>query len=206
MNPILQFFDLIFYQPIYQTLLFLYNYLKDFGLAVISLTILIRLFLFPLNYKMSKEQEKFLRLKKEIENIEKKYKGEEKTKEILSLYQKNKVNPLWSFFSFLIQFPILIALYQVFLKGLNQFDPNFFSLDLSKPNFFLVFCAMLLQIFYFNLIQKITKNKETLPQIPLNYFFALLTFLILLKLPSAISLYFATSYVFLIFQKIIFHV
>jgi YidC/Oxa1 family membrane protein insertase len=208
MNPIVEIYNLIFYQPIYQSLFFFHSFLKDFGLAVILLTVIIRVILFPLQYKTSKEQEKLLKLKKSLEEIEKKYDGEQKAKEILSLYQKNKVNPFFNLFSLFFQLPILIALYQVFLKGLNQVDPLLFNfLDLSKPNFLLVLVVVLLQFFYLKLNQpKGIKEKSTPPfQAQTNFFLTLFTFLILLRLPSAISLYLATNNLFLIFQKILFH-
>jgi YidC/Oxa1 family membrane protein insertase len=210
MNQIYQIYNLIFYQPIYHTLSFLYSYLKDFGLAMIFLTLILRIILLPLNYKASKEQEKISKIKKEIEEIERKLRGEEKTKEILAIYKRNKINPFFSFLSFFIQFPILIALYQVFLKGINQFDTiSFKILDLSQPNIFLVFLAIFFQIFYLKLIQP-PKTKENLLssffQNQMNFFIILLTFLFLLKLPSAISLYLLVSNLFSIFQKIVFHV
>jgi len=206
MNPIFEFYNLIFYQPVLKALLFFYKNLKDFGLAVIFLTILIRITLFPLDYKNKKEQEKFLKIKKEIEKIEKKFNGERKNKEILALYQKEKINPFFNLLSFFVQFPILVALYQVLLKAPNQLEPSFFGfLNLSKPNFFLVLIAIFLQWFYFKLGSKKTE-KITSFQTQLTLFLVPFTFLILIKLPSAISLYFVSSYLFLIFEKILFHV
>jgi len=210
MNPIFEIYNLIFYHPVSQALFFFYKQLKDLGLAVISLTILIRIILFPLNYKNSKEQEKFLRIKKGIEEIEKKFNGERKSKEILNLYKKEKINPFFNFLSLFIQFPILLSLYQVFLKATTQFDPSFFGFfNLSKPDFLFVLIAVILQSFYLKLTSpKIEKEKKIPSFSPtqINFFLIPFTFLILLKLPSAISLYFIASYLFLIFQKILFHV
>ena len=209
MNPIIEIYNLVFYQPIYRILLFFYTYLKDFGLSVILLTVIIRIILSPLHYKTSKEQEKLLKLKKDLEEIEKKYNGEQKTKAILSLYQRNKINPLFNLLSLFFQLPILFALYQVFLKGLNQVNPFFFKIfDLSKPNFVLVLFVILLQFLYLNLTRSNDLKGKSIfsSQIPMNFFLTFLTFLILLKLPSVISLYLATNHFFLIIQKILFHV
>jgi YidC/Oxa1 family membrane protein insertase len=207
MNPIFQIYNLIFYQPVFETLFFFYKHLKDFGLAVIFLTFLIRIILFPLDYKSSKEREKFLKIKEEIEEIEKKFNGERKTKEILNLYKKEKINPFFNFLSLIIQFPVLIALYQVLLRATNQFKPLFLGfLDLSSSNFLLALAAVFSQGFYLKLNPKI-KKRENLPLHPqMNLLFILFTFLILIKLPSAISLYFLASYLFLIFQRIFFYV
>jgi YidC/Oxa1 family membrane protein insertase len=208
MNPIFQIYNLIFYQPVFETLFFFYKHLRDFGLAVIFLTFLIRIILLPLDYKSSKEREKLLKIKEEIEEIEKKFNGERKTKEILNLYKKEKINPLFNLLSLIFQFPILIAIYQVLLKTTSQFKPLFLGFfDLSKPNFLLTLTAVFFQSFSLKLNPlKIEKGKN--PSFPsqMNLFFIPFTFIILIKLPSAISLYFLVTYLFLIFQRILFHV
>jgi YidC/Oxa1 family membrane protein insertase len=210
MNPIFEIYNLIFYQPVSQTLFFFYKYLKDLGLAVIFLTILVRLILLPLNYKSAKEQEKFLKIKKGLDEIEKKFDGERKAQEILNLYRKEKVNPLFNLIFLFIQFPILVALYQVFLKATSQVNPFLFGvLNLSESNFLLVMIAVAFQIFYLKLTSlKGGKEKAiySFPQTQMNLFFVPFTFLILLKLPSAISLYFIISYLFSILEKKLIHV
>jgi YidC/Oxa1 family membrane protein insertase len=210
MNPIFEIYNLIFYHPVSEALFFFYKKLKDLGLAVISLTILIMIILFPLNYKSSKEQEKFLRIKKGIEEIEKKFSGERKSKEILNLYKKEKINPFFSLLYLIIQIPILLSLYQVFLKATTQFNPYFFGFfNLSEPNFLLVSIAVILQSFYLKLTSPRIEKEKKIPSFfptQIKFFIIPLTFLILLKLPSAISLYFITSYLFLIFQRILFNV
>jgi YidC/Oxa1 family membrane protein insertase len=210
MSTIFKIYNLIFYQPISKLLIFFYQNFKDLGLAVIFLTILVRVILFPFHYKSSKEQEKLLKIKKGIEEIEKKFNGERREKEILELYKKEKINPFFNLLSLFIQLPILIALYQVFLKATIQFNPLFLGIfNLSKPSLILVLIAIFLQILYFKITSpRIEKKKTNFPfsQTSTYLFLLPITFLILIKLPSAISLYFMTTYLFLIFQKILFHV
>jgi YidC/Oxa1 family membrane protein insertase len=211
MNIILEIYNLLFYQPIYKILSLFYLSLKDFGLAIIFLTILVRLVLFPLNYKSAKDQKKILKIQKEMEEINKKHRGEEKTKEILALYKREKINPFFSLLSLLIQFPILVALYQVFLKETSNFNPSLFKiLDLSQPNFIFVLLVVIAQFFYSKISNPLEKKKKNplygFFQGQMNFFLSAFTFLILFKLPSAISLYLITNYLFLIIQKIFFHV
>jgi YidC/Oxa1 family membrane protein insertase len=158
-------------------------------------------------------QEKINKIQKELKEIEKKYDGEEKTQKIVEVYKREKINPFFGIFSLFFQLPILIALYQVFLKGVNGIsnDPRFlYVFDLSKPNFFLVILALFSQLFYLG-YQSQKKEKEeknfdfNFFQKQLNYFFLFFTFLILMKLPSAISLYLVVNYLFLIFQVKFFH-
>jgi len=209
MNPVFEAYNLIFYQPILKLLLFFYKLLKDFGLAIICLTFLIRTLLFPLDWKNAKEQEKFMRIRKGIEEIEKKFEGEKKNKEILALYRKEKINPLFNLLSSFIQLPILYTLYKVFLEVPNQLNPSFFGvLNLSNPNLFLVVAVIISQFLYFKLSFRKSKKERTtsFPQTKMALFFTPLTFLILIKLPSAISLYLLVTYLFLIFERVLFHV
>jgi YidC/Oxa1 family membrane protein insertase len=209
MNPFSTVYNLFFYQPIFGILLLLYNYFHDFGLAIIFLTIFIRILLFPFVFQASKMQEKINKIQKEVKEIEKKYDGEEKTKKIIEVYKKEKINPFFGFFSLFFQLPILIALYQVFLKGIKKIsgDPKFLSIfDLSRPNFIILVLVLIFQFLYFKYQSR--KNEKKFPttfQDQLNYYLLFLTFLFLLKLPSAISLYLIVNYLFLILQEKFFH-
>jgi YidC/Oxa1 family membrane protein insertase len=205
MNFLLEFYNLIFYQPISKLFFLFYQSFKDFGLAIFLLTLFIKIVLFPFDWKNAKEQEKLLKIQKEAKEIEEKFEGERKTKEILNLYKREKINPFFSFIFLFIQVPILIAIYQVFTKSVNQFEPSFLGIfNLSKPDFFLAFVAILLQFIYF----KVASSKGTLyPSfVKMNFLFLPFLFLILLSLPSVISLYFSFTYFLLIFQKFLFNV
>lgn len=211
MNPIVSIYNLIFYQPIFNFLVLLYRWLDNFGLAIIFLTVFVRLILFPFTLQTAKTQTKITNLQKELKEIEKKFNNEEKTQKIIEIYKKERINPLFGFLSLFIQLPILIALYQVFLKGVKEIssDPKFLKIfDLSQPNSILAFFVALSQFFYSQIQtpKKEIKNEVLNPfQNQLNYFLSFFTFLILLKLPSAIGVYLIVNFLFLIFQKKIFH-
>jgi YidC/Oxa1 family membrane protein insertase len=122
----------LIYRPLFNFLIFLYNVIPghDIGIAIILLTIIIRLFFLPSTTKTLKAQKALAKLQPELEKIRQQYKDDKQrqTQEILKLYQENKVNPFGSCLPLLIQLPILIALYQVFIKGLaseglNQIYP-----------------------------------------------------------------------------------
>lgn len=210
MNPIFQIYNLLFYQPIFQILLFFTHFFSDFGIAIILLTVLIRIILFPFAVQASQMKEKIDNVQKELKEIEKKYNGEEKTKKIAEIYKKEKINPFFGLFSLFFQIPILLALYQVLLKGVKETSINsrflgFF--DLSKTSLFLAVLAVLLQFFYSE-TQNIKQEDQKFSFFPLgqfNFLLSFFTFLILIKLPSAISLYLAVNFLLLIFQKRIFH-
>ncbi len=117
------FYYTFLYNPIFNLLVFLYNIIPghDVGVAIIVLTIIIKLLLLPLSLKATKSQKVLQDIQPKMDEIKKKYKDnkEAQAKALMDLYKKEKVNPLSSCFPLLIQFPFLIALFQVFRNGFN---------------------------------------------------------------------------------------
>src|SRR3989344_1694449 len=118
-----EFFHILLTKPLLNILIWFYNVIpgQDMGLAIIALTILIRLILFPSFQKSLRSQRELQKLQPKLNEIKEKYKDdkEAQTKATLNFYKENKVNPFSSCLPLLVQLPILIALYQVFLTGLN---------------------------------------------------------------------------------------
>jgi YidC/Oxa1 family membrane protein insertase len=95
----------------------------SYGLTIILVTIIIRLVLFPLNYKQIKSQVKMSEIQPEIKQLQAKYKNDpqKQQQEMQKLYKENGVNPLGGCLPLLLQWPILIALYYVFNNlGTNE--------------------------------------------------------------------------------------
>ncbi|HKY74010.1 MAG TPA: YidC/Oxa1 family membrane protein insertase [Patescibacteria group bacterium] len=129
--------------PLLQFLLFLYKMIGDFGGAIIIFTLILRFVLAPLSVPAIKSQKKMQKLKPELDKL-KKLHGTDKTKlqqEQLKLYQLHKINPAAGCLPYILQFVVLIALYQVlndFLHtkevGGTAINTMFLGLDLSKPD------------------------------------------------------------------------
>jgi len=119
-------FHTIFYVPLYNALVFLSSIMPggDIGLAIITLTILVKVILYPLFYKATMTQMMMKKVEPDIALIKEKYKDDQQTqtKKILEVYRTNKINPLFSFVVILIQLPIILALFWVFQAGF-AFDP-----------------------------------------------------------------------------------
>jgi len=147
------FWNTILYQPLLNLLIIFYNFLgHNMGLAIIALTILVRLFLLPSTRRSLLAQKKLKDMQPELDRIKKDH-GHDKqklTQATMELYQKHGVNPLSSCLPLLIQFPIFIALYRVFLQFNQMLQKNmlypfvhkpeainthFLWLDLSKPDY-----------------------------------------------------------------------
>ncbi len=117
-------FTVIFYQPILNLLVFLYNTIsfRDFGVAIILLTVVIKLVFWPLGRQAIKSQKSLQDLQPKLEDLKKKYANDkaELSRATMELYKNNKVNPFSSCLPLLIQLPFLIAVYRVFRAGINS--------------------------------------------------------------------------------------
>jgi len=118
-----ELFQSIFYQPILNLLVFLYNIMpgNDIGVSIIILTALIRLILFPLNQQSIKSQKALQDIQPKVEDLKKQYGNDKQElgKAMMALYKEQKVNPFSSCLPLLIQFPFLIAVFYVFSDGLS---------------------------------------------------------------------------------------
>lgn len=118
-----QLFHLVLYQPIFNLLVWLYNATPghDLGVSIILLTVLLKLAFYPVNARSIRIQRQMQRLQPQIAELQRKLKGqkEQLSRELMALYQREKVNPFSSCLPLLIQLPFLIAVYQVFIVGLK---------------------------------------------------------------------------------------
>ena len=209
-----ELFNAVFYQPILAALVFIYDRLAfgDLGLAIVLLTVGVRIVLFPIFYKGAKDQTIVQRLQPEIKKIQKEHKDnkEKQVQAILALYREHRFNPLSSFFLIVVQLPVFIALFQIFSKEIvaeTFANRSFLGLiNLGEKSFVVVAVAALLQYWQGKL--SLSLGRETAGG--LNRFAStskmmvllgpLFTFMIFANLPSALGLYFAVSNVFSIIQ------
>ncbi|MBN2197869.1 membrane protein insertase YidC [Candidatus Wolfebacteria bacterium] len=227
-------FHEILFKPLFNALIFFYQYASfyDLGIAIILLTIVIRLILFPLFYKGAKDQALLQKLAPKIREIQEKHKQdkEKQGRAMLDLYKEHKVNPFSGFLLLLIQLPILFALYKVFLNGfsmeaLNNLysfipAPEHFNhlflgiIDLSKRNLIIVLAAAIVQYLLGKLsmakTNKSVKNLSSAERMTqqmsrqMVYLGPILTilFLYFFNLPSAIGIYWFTTSCFSVVQQI----
>ncbi len=219
------FFNLVLYQPLFNTLVVLYKYIafQDLGLAIILLTVIIRLLLYPLFYRSFKNQTIMQRLQPMIQKIQHNHKEnkEKQAQAIMELYKQHQVNPFSGLLLLIIQLPILIVLYRVFLKGITpdafgnlysfvsppaQLNHTFLGLlDLSAKSILIVVLAALLQ--YIQSRLSLPKTDANSPSATIGRSMAfvgpVMTILILSNLPSAIGIYWLTTSAFSIIQQLI---
>jgi len=100
---------------ILQSLNYLYSVVGDYGLAIILLTIVMRIILMPLTIKQTKSMYEMQRIQPKIKELQKKHKDDKQKlqEETLKFYQENKVNPFGGCLPLILQMPVFIALFQV---------------------------------------------------------------------------------------------
>lgn len=117
------FFKIILFIPLYNLLIFLTSIIPggDLGLAVIILTILVKIIIFPLYTKSIKTQIKMKLIEPKLKEINEKYKNDlpEQSRQTIALYKQEKINPFSTILVVLVQIPIIISLFYVFRDSFN---------------------------------------------------------------------------------------
>jgi len=110
-------FSFFVYDPLYNLLVFIYDFLpfKDFGFAIIIVTLLIKFILIPLSRKQIESQKKMAEMQPKIKEIQDKHKGnkEEQSKALMEFYKETKTNPFAGCLPMIVQLVFLIAIYRV---------------------------------------------------------------------------------------------
>ncbi len=229
---IANFFYIVFYQPLFNLLIFLYNNLGDLGLAVIVLTLIIKLILYPISAKATKNQKDLTEIQPKIKEIQEKYKDnkEKQAEKVLELYSKENISPFSGILPLMMQFPIIISVFQIFRRDLGAGElvhlyefvarpeiVNYFSfgvLDLSSPNIILGVFAGVAQFFQIKITmpeqkkegEENQKKGEKKPDFgemmksQMKFMLPLFTIFILSTLPAAVGVYWIITTLFAILQ------
>jgi len=230
MDTLITLFNLVLYQPLLNILVFFYNIIPghDIGIAIIVLTLVIRFLLLPLSHKSIKSQKDIQELQPEMDRIKEKYKDDrvKQSQALMQLYKEKRISPMGSCLPLLIQLPILIALYRVFISGLGNnlealypfihhpetINPYFLGLiDLSKThNFVLALIAGGLQFIQSKMMLP-SKSKmaqggkqadmSKMMNTQMTYFMPLITVWFAWAFPAGLALYWAVTTLFTIIQQ-----
>jgi YidC/Oxa1 family membrane protein insertase len=223
------FFHLIISEPLYNGFILLMNLLPffDAGVIIVVFTIIVKLILIPLSIKASRAQIQMKSTEKDLQIIKEKYKDnkEEQSRKTMEYYKEKGINPFASIFVLIIQLPILIGLYRVFIKsGLPQINTALLYSFIGAPVAVNMIFLGLINISEKSIILAIIAGISTYFQIKLStpaatesagqseiakamsvqmkYFFPILMTFIAYTISSAIALYLITSNVFAIGQEI----
>ena len=215
--------ELIVINPMINLLLLFYRFLgQQTIIAIAVLTLMVRLLVLPLTLKQQKSVQRLQELQPELENLQKKYAKdpEKKSQEQMKIYQKAGVNPLGGCLPTLLQFPILIGLWQSIvrvlavspldllklsqnvwpfipnLSNLIPLDSNFLWLDLGQPDRFFILPVLVVVTSW--LSQKISTppsadpNSSAMTQ-QMQIMMPLMFGMISISYASGLSIYFVIS-------------
>lgn len=218
----------IFYRPLFNALFFIYEHVAfhDLGLAIIILTVIVRLILFPLFHRSQKHQTMMQKIQPKIKEVQDLHKNDKtkQTQAMMALYKEHNVNPFSGIFLILLQIPVFIGLYQVFAQKFT--DESFHALyqfisrpaeihtsllgliNLYESSIILIVLAALLQYVQGYLSLPKTETGRTLStqeQMSRQMVFIapVITVIILWSFPSAVALYWATTSLFSVIQQAI---
>jgi len=224
-------YNTVLVSPLLNLLVLFYNFLgQDIGLAIIGLTVLIRLILYPSFKHQLESQKKLSELQPKLQEIKEKYKDdkEAQSRAMMDFYKTNKVNPFGSCLPMLVQLVVLFAMYRVFLQGLNgetltslyPFVSNpgeintisFGFLNLSESNLILAAITAVAQFFQGKLMAKMQpqqkKNANDTSSMMANmmskqfiYIFPVITLIIGARLPAGLLVYWLVTTLFAIGQQ-----
>lgn len=133
----LGWFSIVAY-PLMQLLFLIESVLGNYGLAIIVLTIGIRLLLWPVNAKQVAAMKGMQRIQPEMKRLQERYKDDREAlnKEMMELYRRHHVNPLSGCLPMVLQLPFFIGLYNVLMQAIELRHAPFFGWiqDLSQPD------------------------------------------------------------------------
>lgn len=125
-------------KPLFLLLHSLYQVAGDFGLAILIMTVLVKLSMYPLANKSYISMNEMKRLQPKLQELKERY-GTDKMKfnqEMMQLYKREKINPAAGCLPLIIQMPVFFALYKVLFVTLEMRHANFYGIirDLSAPD------------------------------------------------------------------------
>ena len=180
------------------------DFFNSYGIAIIALTVLIRLVIMPLMIKQTKSMKAMQLLQPEMQRLREKHSAKDQVtqqklqKELMGLYQEKGVNPFAGCLPLVIQMPILLALYHAIMRTTEIKGNTFlwFTLDVPDPIFLLPIIAGAATF-----IQQKMMMVQNNPQMKiLLYLMPIMITVFGFFLPSAVILYWVVGNVFMIAQ------
>ncbi|WP_307152217.1 YidC family membrane integrase SpoIIIJ [Robertmurraya andreesenii] len=180
---------------------------NNYGLAIILVTIIIRLLILPLMIKQTKSSKAMQAIQPEMQKLKEKYSSkDQKTQqklqqETMALFQKHNINPLAGCFPILIQMPILIGFYHAINRTREIAEHSFLWFDLGSPDpyYILPFVAGATTFIQQKMMMAGTANQN--PQMAMMlWMMPIMIIIFAIKFPAALSLYWVVGNIFMIVQ------
>ncbi|MGM0622903.1 MAG: membrane protein insertase YidC [Campylobacterota bacterium] len=190
--------------PLFKVLLYIYDYVGNWGWAIVLVTLLIRIILFPLTHKGMTSMQRLKELSPRIKQLQEKYKGDPQkmNTHMMDFYKKHKVNPMGGCLPLILQIPVFFAIYRVLINApeLKGSEWILWINDLSAMDPYFVLPILMGASMWYQ--QKLSPNNFTDPMqqkifqwLPVVFTFFFITF------PAGLVLYWLANNIFSIAQQ-----
>lgn len=192
--------------PMFKLLQWLHDFVGNWGVAIVLVTLISRLVLYPLSYKGMVSMQKLKAVAPQIKEIQKKHKGDPQKMNAatMALYKKHGANPLGGCLPLLLQIPIFFSIYRVLLNSIELKGADFmlWITDLSLMDPYFVLPVIMGATMYYQ--QKITPTNFNDPmQEKIFKFLPLIFTLFFFTFPAGLVLYWAVNNTLTIAQQMI---
>ena len=192
-------------RPMFFALHWIYEMVNNWGVAIILLTLLIRIILFPLTFKGMVSMYKLKELAPKMKELQEKYKGDKQKLQVhmMKLYQEEKANPLGGCLPMLLQIPIFFAIYRLLLNSIELKGTEFLWLhDLSLMDPYFILPVLMGASMYVH--QLITPNNFQDPlQAKIFKFLPIIFTFFFIYFPAGLVLYWTTNNILSVVQQFI---
>ncbi len=185
----------------------------NYGIAIIIVTILMRILIFPLTLKQEKSMKKMKDIQPEVDKIREKYKDDPQTlnQKTMEIYKENNVNPMGGCLPILIQMPIFVALYYAFVGNTIPSDATFLWFNLKQPDHFMKLGAFTINLLPIlntlvtfiqqKIMMGVQPQDKNNPMSSMLYTMPLMMLFIFYNMPSGVTLYYLVSGVLSVVQQ-----
>lgn len=190
--------------PLLKMLKWVYAYVGNYGIAIVIVTLFVKILLFPLTYKSMKSMAKLAKLRPDLERIQKKYADDKQKQqqEIWNLYKTNGANPISGCLPILLQMPVFFALYRVLFNCMELYQAPFYFWihDLSARDPWFVTPVILIVLMYFQQLLTPTTNVDPSQQAALRLM-PVIFGVFMLFLPAGLNVYMIVNTVVSVAQQ-----
>lgn len=210
----------IFVKPLTYILLIVGRLVKNYGLSLVILSLLIRLIAFPITKKTALQSELMKKAQPEMNKIQKKYEGKQdqesimkQNQEIMAVYKKYNINPLSGCLFAFLQLPIFIAFFEAVQRTPVIFEDKFLGLQLGTTpsvgitsSMFYIYALLIILIgltTYFSFKMNGTGNMQDQSMKMMPYMMTGMIVITGIFMPAGLGIYWVTSNLFTIVQNIL---
>ncbi len=198
-----------FVYPMSQVIIYFAKLFNDnYGLSIVVVTLIIRLFLLPLNVKQLKSSKAMQDIQPELKELQKKYSSKDANtqqklqQETMALFQKHGVNPLAGCLPIFVQMPILIAMYHAIMRTHAIQGHEFLWFALDSPDYVLPLIAGAATFLQQKLMMAGSPAAQNPQMVAMLYIMPIMITVFAFFFPAALALYWVVGNIFMVAQTL----